>query len=53
MTTPAFSIANPAYENQRLQTDPEWKEMNEERKNDVLHDPYITVAWQLIAPLMK
>jgi carboxyl-terminal processing protease len=52
-TTPAFTIANPAYENQRLQTDPEWKEMNEERKNDVLHDPYITVAYQLIAPLMK
>ena len=52
-TTAAFSIANPAYENQRLQADPEWKEMNEERKNDVLHDPYITVAYQLIAPLMK
>jgi hypothetical protein len=51
--TPAFSISNPAYENQRLQTDPEWKKMNEERKNEVLHDPYITVAWQLIAPLMK
>ena len=49
----AFSITNPAYENQRLQADPEWKEMNEERKNNVLHDPYITVAYQLIAPLMK
>jgi carboxyl-terminal processing protease len=52
-TTPPFSITNPAYENQRLQADPEWKEMNEERKNDVLHDPYIIVAYQLVAPLMK
>lgn len=52
-TTPGFSIANPAYENQRLQADPEWKEMNEERKKDMLHDPYIIVAYQLIAPFMK
>jgi len=52
-TTPAFSITNPAYENQRLQADPEWRQMNEERKNDVLHDPYIIVAYQLVAPLMK
>jgi carboxyl-terminal processing protease len=52
-TKPLFSITNPAYENQRLQADPEWKEMNEERKNDVLHDPYIIVAYQLVAPLMK
>jgi hypothetical protein len=44
-TTPPFSITNPAYENQRLQADPEWKEMNEGRKNDVLHDPYIIVAY--------
>jgi carboxyl-terminal processing protease len=50
---PAFSIANPAYENQRLQADPEWKEMNEERKKDVLYDPYIRVAYQLIAPMIK
>jgi hypothetical protein len=52
-TIPPFSITNPAYENQRLQADPEWKGMNEERKNDVLHDPYIIVAYQLVAPLMK
>lgn len=49
----AFSVANPAYENQRLKADPDWKEMNEDRKKEVLADPYIRVAYLLIAPLIK
>jgi hypothetical protein len=51
--TPPFNILNPAYENQRSQADPDWKTMNEERKKDVLRDPYIAVAYHLIAPLIK
>jgi carboxyl-terminal processing protease len=48
-----FTVANPAYENQRLQADEAMKEMNEERKSDVLHDPYLMVAYQLAAGMMK
>jgi hypothetical protein len=51
--TPVFSITNPAYENQRLLADPEWKEMNEERIKEMMADPYINVAYQLISPLIK
>lgn len=48
-----FTVANPAYENQRLQSDAAMKEMNEERKNDVLQDPYLMVTYQLAVGMMK
>jgi len=48
-----FIVANPAYENQRLQADEAMKEMNEERKRAVLHDPYLLVTYQLAVGMMK
>jgi hypothetical protein len=46
-------VANPAYENQRLQADKELMEMNEERKKNVLYDPYLMVAYQLAVGMIK
>ena len=48
-----FTVANPAYEDQRLQADEAMKAMNEERKDDVLHDPYLMVTYQLAIGMMK
>jgi len=48
-----FTVANPAYELQRLQTDKAMKEMNEERKKIVLEDPYLMAAYQLALGMIK
>ncbi|HEY8972543.1 MAG TPA: S41 family peptidase [Puia sp.] len=48
-----FTVANPAYEIQRLQSDKAMKEMNEERKKDVLEDPYLIAAYQLALGMIK
>ena len=48
-----FTVANPAYENQRLESDEAMKAMNEERKRAVLHDPYLVVTYQLATGMMK
>ncbi len=48
-----YTVANPAYEKQRLQADKELTEMNEERKKDVLYDPYLMVAYQLAIAMIK
>jgi len=48
-----FTVANPAYELQRLQTDKAMKEMNEERKKVVLDDPYLMAAYQLALGMTK
>jgi len=48
-----YTVANPAYETQRLLADPELKEMNEDRKKDVLYDPYLIIAYQLMAGMIK
>jgi len=48
-----YTVANPAYENQRLQADKELMEMNEERKKNVLYDPYLMVAYQLAVGMIK
>jgi carboxyl-terminal processing protease len=48
-----YTVANPAYEKQRLQADKELTEMNEERKKDVLYDPYLMVAYQLAIGMIK
>jgi len=48
-----FTVANPAYEIQRLQADAAMKEMNEERKKDVLEDPYLMAAYQLALGMIK
>jgi hypothetical protein len=48
-----YTVANAAYENQRLQADKELAEMNEERKKDVLYDPYLMVAYQLAVGMIK
>ncbi|HXL55938.1 MAG TPA: carboxy terminal-processing peptidase, partial [Chitinophagaceae bacterium] len=44
-----FSIDNNAYEKQRLQTDAELKEMNEEFKSYLLHDHYLKIAFDLLS----
>ncbi len=48
-----YSVANPAYEKQRLLADKELTDMNEERKKDVLYDPYLMVAYQLAIGMIK
>jgi carboxyl-terminal processing protease len=48
-----YTVANPAYEHQRLQADKELAEMNEERKKDVLYDPYLMVAFKLAVGMIK
>jgi carboxyl-terminal processing protease len=48
-----YTVSNPAYEKQRLQADKELTEMNEERKKDVLYDPYLMVAYQLAIGMIK
>lgn len=52
-TNNIFTVANPAYELQRLQTDTVAKEMNEERKKTVLEDPYLMAAYQLALGMIK
>jgi carboxyl-terminal processing protease len=42
-----FTVASPAYELQRLQSDTALKEMNEQRKTAVMEDPYLMAAYQL------
>ena len=48
-----FTVANPAYEEQRLQTDETVKKINETRKKTVQQDPYLGVTWQLAVGLIK
>ena len=52
-TNNLFTVANPAYENQRLQSDKELQEINEERKKNVLYDPYLKIAYALAAGMIK
>jgi carboxyl-terminal processing protease len=44
-----FVVDNHAYARQRLQADRELREVNEARKENILADPYIKIAWQLLA----
>jgi carboxyl-terminal processing protease len=48
-----FTVANLAYEIQRLQANAEMGRINEDRKNDVLNDPYIGIAYQLVEGMIK
>jgi len=48
-----FVVMNHAYEKQRLQADHDLQEMNEERKKDLLYDPYVKVAYQLVTAMIK
>jgi carboxyl-terminal processing protease len=48
-----YTVANPAYENQLLQADKELQTVNEDRKKDVLYDPYLIVAYRLTAAMIK
>jgi carboxyl-terminal processing protease len=48
-----YTVANPAYENQVLQANQELQAINEERKKDVLYDPYLIVAFRLTAGMIK
>ncbi|MDP4215948.1 MAG: hypothetical protein Q8927_07080 [Bacteroidota bacterium] len=49
----AFAVANHAYEQKRVDADLDLKEVNEERKKNVLQDPYIQIAYQLLASMEK
>lgn len=46
---PGFTVTNHAYARQRLQADSELREANEAWKENLLADPYIKMAWQLLA----
>ena len=48
-----YTVANPAYEMRRLQADADLREDNEQRKDEVLEDPYILVAYLLTAGMIK
>lgn len=48
-----YTVASPAYENQLLQADAALKTVTEERKKDVLADPYLIVAYRLTAAMIK
>lgn len=48
-----YTVANPAYDNQLLGSDKELQAINEERKKDVLYDPYLIVAYRLTAAMIK
>lgn len=48
-----FTVANLAYEERRLQTDETVKTLNETKKKTVLQDPYLMIAYQLAAGLIK
>jgi carboxyl-terminal processing protease len=48
-----FTVASPAYELQRLQSDTALKEMNEQRKTAVMEDPYLMAAYQLAAGMIN
>ncbi|HEV2480015.1 MAG TPA: S41 family peptidase [Puia sp.] len=48
-----YTVANPAYDNQLLGSDAALQAVNEERKKDVLYDPYLIVAYRLTAAMIK
>jgi carboxyl-terminal processing protease len=48
-----YTVANPACDNQLLGSDKELQAINEERKKDVLYDPYLIVAYRLTAAMIK
>jgi carboxyl-terminal processing protease len=48
-----YTVDNPAYEKLLLQSDQELQIINEERKKDVLYDPYLMVAYRLTAGMIK
>ena len=48
-----YTVASPAYENQLLQADAALKTVTDERKKDVLSDPYLMVAYRLTAAMIK
>ena len=48
-----FVVMNHAYEVQRMKADHELQEVNEERKTNLLYDPYVKVAYQLVAAMIK
>ncbi len=48
-----FTVDNPAYEKQRLQSDKELQEINEETKKNLLYDPYLKIAYALAAGMIK
>ncbi|MHA4806516.1 S41 family peptidase [Flavitalea flava] len=48
-----FTVTNHASEQKRLQIDPDLKEVNEERKENVEFDPYINMAYRLLQVIIK
>lgn len=48
-----YTVANPAYDNPLLGSDAALQAVNEERKKDVLSDPYLIVAYRLTAAMIK
>lgn len=48
-----YTVANPVYDDQLLGSDAVLQAVNEERKKDVLYDPYLIVAYRLTAAMIK
>lgn len=47
-----FVVTNHAYEQRRIQADHDLQETNEERKENVLYDPYVKIAYQLVSVMI-
>ena len=52
-SAPGFSVDNHVYARQRLEADKGLQEVNEAWKENLLADPYIKIAWQLLAGVEK
>jgi carboxyl-terminal processing protease len=48
-----FVVANHAFEQRRLASDHDLQEINEQRKTDLLNDPYIQMAYRLLRVMIK
>jgi carboxyl-terminal processing protease len=48
-----FIVTNHAFEQRRLAADHDLKEINEERKTDLLNDPYIQMAYRLMTLMIR
>jgi hypothetical protein len=48
-----FIVANHAYEQKRVDADHDLKETNDERRSNLLNDPYIKLAYALLTVMGK
>ncbi|PWT76576.1 MAG: hypothetical protein C5B59_06200 [Bacteroidetes bacterium] len=52
-SSPGYTVLNHIYEQRRMQTNPDLQETNEEWKNNLLNDPYVKVAYNVMNSMIK